>query len=1414
MNTQLQAAYLTATNALTAFANSTTFYEKLQMALGNQYDLSRAEEIRQQWAQGVFELPIEVVDVLGTAHGAYAASNNRIYLSANFLANYGDRDVAATLIEEVGHWLDAQINSNDSAGDEGHIFSALVRGVALSSAELAALQREDDRAIIQVNGQRLVVEQANITGTANGDFLSGTTNADLINGLGGDDSVTGGDGNDTINGGAGDDDIYGEDGNDSLLGGSGSDLIFGGSQFSFGFGLDGNDTIDAGTGDDFIVAGSGLSVVNGNLGVDSLTFDASLATINITASLAAVSFTATGSTFTGIERFEDLITGSGNDLLTGSLYRDYMNSGSGNDRVNGGGGNDEILGGDGNDSINGGNGDDILYGGQFFNFGVTVDGNDTIRGDNGNDEINGGSGNNVIDGGAGIDSVILDLATNSTNLSINLTTGNFNVGGNTVTSIERFGNLGEGLTTGSGNDIVIGGAYRDSIRTGAGNDSVTAAEGADNVSAGGGNDTINGGRGRDAIYGDIGNDSINGDSGDDFLQGGDGNDVIIGVNGKDRIDGGTGNDRLDGGAGNDTFDLAVGGGVDTVIGGLGIDLVSGSLTTLTTAINLNISTGIFALAGSNFTSIEQLSLLSGSGKDSITGGIYVDFISGGAGNDTINGGGGSDRLNGEAGNDRIDGGSGSDTISAGIGIDTIIGGAGIDAVDVSLTTNTTNLIANISTTNFYLAGSTYNSIERFASLATGSGNDSITGGTYADNMFSGAGNDTLNGAAGDDSLAGRLGNDSLIGGLGSDTLAGEEGNDRLLGGDGNDLLGGGDTFLYNFGFVATLDGNDFVDGGAGDDTIVYRNGLDTITGGTGNDQLNYKTSNTTTAISINISTGNFTFLGSTFTSIEELDILTGAGNDTITGGALEDNINAGGGNNSINAGAGDDHINISDGTNIVNAGLGIDGITLSNPDDLSGAPTNVNISTGNFTLNGSTYTSVEKFDYFQTGAGNDSIVGGIYADYIGAGKGNDTVNGGSGSDSIAGGKGDDSLLGGDGNDILYGGEIFFYPNDFLRNFATSDGDDRIFGGNGDDFISAGSGINVVDGGAGVDGIALDLSAIEANLSLNISTGNFTVAGSSFTSIERLGNANLTNGFGLRSFYNAVDYFQSGQGNDNIVGGIYTDDIGGGNGNDTINSGVGDDYIAGNAGDDSLIGGDGNDYYAINAGLDVGQDTIVETVANGDMDVLDFSVSDVDINVDLNILTAQTIAANVRLVLGTNAIEGVIGGRGDDIIKGNALANEFYRTFGEDTVGGGVGNDKFYLDTFSGGFGNDSLGGGFGNDNARPSETMTIVDFAVGQDKIVLRKSFFTAITSEVGAAIGTNFASVATDALVANSAAAIVYSVASHKLFYNVNGVEDGLGDSFEFFGNSGFNLTGRGGELAYFSNNANITTTDFMLAN
>jgi choice-of-anchor C domain-containing protein len=135
----------------------------LATAFGTSYDVVKATELRNQWQSRNFSQlpPIEVLsgEVLGTAKGAYAVSTNKIYLSESFLNVAASESLVKVILEEIGHYVDAQINQVDSAGDEGAIFASLVQGESLNAETLQVLKAEDDSKIVNLNGEVITVEQ-------------------------------------------------------------------------------------------------------------------------------------------------------------------------------------------------------------------------------------------------------------------------------------------------------------------------------------------------------------------------------------------------------------------------------------------------------------------------------------------------------------------------------------------------------------------------------------------------------------------------------------------------------------------------------------------------------------------------------------------------------------------------------------------------------------------------------------------------------------------------------------------------------------------------------------------------------------------------------------------------------------------------------------------------------------------------------------------------------------------------------------------------------------------------------------------------------------------------------------------------------------------------------------------------------
>ncbi|MCC3508927.1 MAG: hypothetical protein JGK29_07285 [Microcoleus sp. PH2017_17_BER_D_A] len=147
---------------LKKFVNEPAFSEKMTIAFGERIDLESATSLIQNLSNGQFSPQIEILslkDINGN-NGAFDVLTNTIYISEDFLlqnANNPDA-IASVLLEEIGHSIDFRVNAIDAVGDEGEIFSALVRGTTLSQRDVVALKSENDQVTISPNGQSILVE--------------------------------------------------------------------------------------------------------------------------------------------------------------------------------------------------------------------------------------------------------------------------------------------------------------------------------------------------------------------------------------------------------------------------------------------------------------------------------------------------------------------------------------------------------------------------------------------------------------------------------------------------------------------------------------------------------------------------------------------------------------------------------------------------------------------------------------------------------------------------------------------------------------------------------------------------------------------------------------------------------------------------------------------------------------------------------------------------------------------------------------------------------------------------------------------------------------------------------------------------------------------------------------------------------
>ncbi len=817
------------------------------------------------------------------------------------------------------------------------------------------------------------------------------------------------------------------------------------------------------------------------------------------------------------------------------------------------------------------------------------------------------------------------------------------------------------------------------------------------------------------------------------------NDTLAGNASANLLTGGDGNDLFVMSAGNDTFD-----------GGNGTDTVDFSASTNTTALTVNMVTGINDgdALGQTFLSIEGI--IGTSLNDSLTGGVENNYFSGGAGDDTLLGGAGDDTIVGGAGNDSLDGGTGIDTIdysasasAVNINLNSAIVSGG-DA-DGDIISNFENVVGTAFADT--LTGNSANNV-----LYGGAGNDVLNGLLGADTMYGGAGNDTYyvdnlgdvvseTGGSGVDlvyssvsfTLGDGLENLTLtgsidingIGNSGDNLLIGNSGSQGFLGARGANVLqgGAGNDTLYGFGGADTLDGgtgNDLMVGGLDNDLYIVDSIGDVIVELTGEgvdtvqSSITYTLStfleNLTLTGSANLDgTGNA--YGNILIGNSGANLLSGLdGNDTIEGGDGNDTLNGGTGNDSMSGGAGDDTYYVdAAGDKVIENGMsGIDTVISSISLTLARNVENLTLLSG--ALNG---TGNTENNFILGNEGANRLEGDSGNDTLSAGAGNDTLDGGDGADSMIGGSGDDYYyvdnvndqtieLAGGGNDTIESSVSWTLGADFehltLTGSTGSSGTGNaqaniITGNTGANYLSGMAGNDILFGGAGAD-------------TLDGGTGNDTMYG---------GAGNDTY---LVDSIDDVLVELAGGGNDTVVVGFaytlstdfehltLTGSAGisgtGNSANNLIIGNSGANLLLALAGNDSLYGGEGNDTLDGGTGTDsmyggAGDDYyIVDDLGDRITEVAGAGIDTVESSVSFTLssyLENLILTGSDNINGGGSSVDNVLtGNSGNNLLEGETGNDALYGGLGDDTLDGGAGNDTLY-----GGAGNDVLNGNRGND---------------------------------------------------------------------------------------------------------------------
>ena len=347
----------------------------------------------------------------------------------------------------------------------------------------------------------------------------------------------------------------------------------------------------------------------------------------------------------------------------------------------------------------------------------------------------------------------------------------------------------------------------------------------------------------------------------------------------------------------------------------------------------------------------------GSGDDTHNGTNTADTLDGAAGNDTINGLGGPDVIYGGIGNDSLYGGNGNDTVHAGSGTDPVVdagagndtividsaggvisnlvGGDGIDTVDATAVAAFWQIDARSGIEHWILSnfGETFTGDSIDETWDARGGNDVIDAAGGDDTMYGGVGNYTLTGNVGDDQIYGGDDDDSLVGDAGADTLDGGNGNDTIYysfatgavrvnlatgvasGADGHDMI-------TNVESVVGSGFNDTITGNAAGNQISGLVGDDVLDGAGGVDWVYYNQTNGDVAVNLLAGSASGALGNDTLRRIE--NIVSGGGNDTLTGSNGANTIYGGNGNDTIDARKGDDFLIGDAGNDTLTPGGGLD----------------------------------------------------------------------------------------------------------------------------------------------------------------------------------------------------------------------------------------------------------------------------------------------------------------------------------------------------------------------------------------------------------------------------------------------------------------------------------------------------------
>ena len=621
-------------------------------------------------------------------------------------------------------------------------------------------------------------------------------------------------------------------------------------------------------------------------------------------------------------------------------------------------------------------------------------------------------------------------------------------------------------------------------------------------------------------------------------------------------------------------------------------------------------------------------------SDSVTGAVTqtvpnVENATGGAGDDTLIGDDLDNDLSGLAGDDVLrprlgggvdDGGSGGET----------------NGDTVSYEELATAVTVNLDTDN--VTGAVTQTVPNVENARGGAGDDTLIG-DDDDN--------DLSGGAGDDLLRPRLGGGVNDGGSGGETNGDTVSYQDLVAGvtvnlDSDNVTGAVTQTVPNVENATGGGGEDVLigdpgtnrlEGLAGDDLLRPKLGGGVNDGGSGGetngDTVSYQDLGAASAVTVDLDTDSVS--GAVTQTIPNVENATGgAGNDTLLGDALTNNLDGGPGDDLLRP-------KLGGGVNQGGSGGETNGDTVTYSD--FAAAVTVDLDSDNVT--GAVTQTVPGIENAIGGGGDDTLIGDAGANRLEGLAGDDLLrpklgggvnDGGSGGESNGDTVSYEDLSAANGvtvdldADTVTGAVAQTVPN--VENARGGSGDDTLIGDDltnrleglaGDDVLRPKLGGDVNDGGSGgeTNGDTVSYQDLAGAVTVNLDTDNVT--GAVTQTIPNIENA------------------RGGGGDDTLIGDALTNRLEGLAGDDLLRPKLGGGV------DDGGSGGESN-----------GDTVSYQDLAGG-----------VTVNLDTDTVTGA-VSQSVPNV------ENAIGGAGDDTLIGDAQANRLEGLAGDDVLRPGLG----------------------------------------------------------------------------------------------------------------------------------------------